>query len=222
MPQMPSSSQTRRHDGVLGAARGVVYAEAMRRRAFMTLAVGASALWTARPGPALAVPSSASEDAARALRALRDWVTSHGGTLGAAILDVSTGKLVLEHESSRALNPASNMKILTAAVVLDRLGPGYRFSTGLYGSERGTTVPKLVLRGHGDPSFGSDDLWRLARALQSRGTKRVGEILVDQSRFDDQFVPPGFEQQPGEWAAFRAPVSAIALERNAVTMNCSV
>ena len=29
-------------------------------------------------------------------------------------------------------------------------------------------------------------------------------------------MPPGFEQQPDEWAAFRAPVSAVAVDRNSV------
>jgi D-alanyl-D-alanine carboxypeptidase/D-alanyl-D-alanine-endopeptidase (penicillin-binding protein 4) len=47
--------------------------------------------------------------------------------------------------------------------------------------------------------------------------RAVGEILVDQSAFDDEFVPPAFEQQPGEWAAFRAPVSAVAIDGNATT-----
>ena len=44
-------------------------------------------------------------------------------------------------------------------------------------------------------------------------------MLVDQSRFDARFVPPAFEQQPDEWSSFRAPVSAIALDRNALTFD---
>jgi serine-type D-Ala-D-Ala carboxypeptidase/endopeptidase (penicillin-binding protein 4) len=75
------------------------------------------------------------------------------------------------------------------------------------------------LRGQGDPSLDSAALWELARALRGLGVTKVGQVLVDQSRFDEQFVPPGFEQQPDEWAPFRAPVSAVALERNAVTLN---
>jgi D-alanyl-D-alanine carboxypeptidase/D-alanyl-D-alanine-endopeptidase (penicillin-binding protein 4) len=47
----------------------------------------------------------------------------------------------------------------------------------------------------------------------------VNTLLVDQGRFDDRFVPPAFDQQPSEWATFRAPVSAIAVERNTLTMN---
>jgi D-alanyl-D-alanine carboxypeptidase/D-alanyl-D-alanine-endopeptidase (penicillin-binding protein 4) len=47
----------------------------------------------------------------------------------------------------------------------------------------------------------------------------VGDILVDQSFFDGHFVPPAFEQEPHEWAAFRAPVSAVSLNRNVTTLN---
>jgi D-alanyl-D-alanine carboxypeptidase/D-alanyl-D-alanine-endopeptidase (penicillin-binding protein 4) len=41
---------------------------------------------------------------------------------------------------------------------------------------------------------------------------------VDQKFFDEQTTPPAFEQQPNEWAAFRAPVSAVALNGNTVTL----
>src|SRR5262249_45634392 len=48
---------------------------------------------------------------------------------------------------------------------------------------------------------------------------RVLALGVDQSYFDASFTPPAFEQQPNEWAAFRAPVSAVAYERNTVTLH---
>jgi len=66
----------------------------------------------------------------------------------------------------------------------------------------------------------SDDLRGLAASLRQSGVTTVdGDILVDQSFFDASYVPPGFDQQPGEWAYFRAPISAIALDRNTVTMK---
>src|SRR5688572_17983105 len=111
------------------------------------------------------------------------------------------------------------MKVLTAAVALKRLGPEFRFSTGLYGRIDKQRVDPLVLRGHGDPALSIPDLWQLAQALQRLGVASVGTILVDQSRFDDQFVPPAFEQQPDEWARFRAPVSAVAIDQNSVTLH---
>lgn len=150
---------------------------------------------------------------------LVQWVESKGGQLSVAFSDVATGQVVASHAPNIALNPASNMKVLTAAAALDVLGPGYGFLTGLYGKADGDHIPELVLRGHGDPSLETADLWRLASGLQSRGVQRVSKILVDQSSFDDQFIPPAFEQQPEEWASFRAPVSAVALDRNTVTLN---
>lgn len=135
------------------------------------------------------------------------------------MLDVGTGALLAADGEHRLVNPASNTKVLTAAVVLDRMGPDYRFSTGLHGKLEGGVIPALVLRGNGDPSLETDELWELAAALRQLGVRRVDSLLVDQSQFDDAFVPPVFAEQPNEWAPFRAPVSAVALERNTVTLN---
>ena len=111
------------------------------------------------------------------------------------------------------------MKLVTAAVALRELGPQFRFRTGLFGYQRGDSVETLVIRGEGDPGLRVHHLDRLVRVLEGRGVAKVGKILVDQSRFDGRYVPPAFEQQPKEWASFRAPVSAVALERNAVVVN---
>ena len=126
-------------------------------------------------------------------------------------MDVSTGALVAASDERRLVNPASNTKVLTAAAVLDRMGPDYRFTTGLFGHLKDGVVGALVLRGNGDPSLETDELFELANALRQQGVRRVDGILVDQSHFDDAFVPPAFSQQPGEWAPFRAPISAVSL-----------
>jgi len=177
------------------------------------------------PAPAAQKPvpprsSSADPELAQLLSELERFLGAAGGRLGAAIIDLESGAslgAVAEHEP---LNPASNQKLLTAAAALAELGPNHRWTTGLYGVAVEGRVVDLVLRSDGDPALGVDDLRRLASALVNQGIARIdGDILVDQSRFDAQFVPPGFEQQPDEWAAFRAPVSAIALERNTLTVS---
>ncbi len=150
---------------------------------------------------------------------LANWVQKQGGQLSVRALDLGSAAEVGGHQAERALNPASNMKLLTAAVALDLLGPGFVFQTGLYGEPNAQQIRTLVLRGNGDPSLRTHDVWRLANVIANLGITKVDQLLVDQSRFDDQFVPPAFGQQPNEWATFRAPVSAIAVERNAVTLN---
>jgi D-alanyl-D-alanine carboxypeptidase/D-alanyl-D-alanine-endopeptidase (penicillin-binding protein 4) len=150
---------------------------------------------------------------------LSAWATKASVGIGAAVIDLETGGLIGDLDAHRPRNPASNTKILTAAVVLDRFGPDHRFTTGVYGRIEGGACGALVLRGDGDPSLETDELWQLASALYDQGLRRVEALYVDQSRFDGQVVPPAFEQQRDEWAPFRAPVSAVALERNAVTLN---
>jgi len=155
----------------------------------------------------------------RAVSVLASWVKKNHGELSAEIEDVSSGTELASSAANTPQNPASNQKILTTAAALHHLGAGYRFKTALFGTRAGSSVPALVLRGTGDPSLSHEDLASLAKALNEAGITHVGDVLVDQSFFDGHYVPPAFEQQPNEWAAFRAPVCAVSLDRNVVTLN---
>lgn len=110
-------------------------------------------------------------------------------------------------------NPASNMKLVTAAAALLELGPNFEMETGLYGRVEEGRVADLVLRGTGDPSLSMSDLVQLAAALADRGVRAVDRVWVDGSYFDDEILPPAFDQQPDEMAAFRAAVGAVAVNR---------
>ena len=185
----------------------------------MLLGDNPSASAQARPtAPAAAVQRDA------AVQKLSDelarWAQDGGGRAGIAVLGATSERLIAAAGEAVPLNPASNQKLLTAAAALARLGPQFRYITGVYGTIQAGTAASLVLRGHGDPSLTSADLWRLGVELVGLGLRRVsGSILVDQSRFDQSFVPPGFEQQPNEWAAFRAPVAALSVDENALVLN---
>jgi serine-type D-Ala-D-Ala carboxypeptidase/endopeptidase (penicillin-binding protein 4) len=175
--------------------------------------------------PTIPIPSApqlrdASSIAVRdAIAGATTWATSVKGRFGAEVLEMKTGASIGASGEHAQLNPASNTKVLTAAAVLDRFGPDYRFSTGLYGKIRDGAVSPVVIRGNGDPSLGTRDLWQMCLTLRDLGVRRVVGIQVDQSYFDADFVPPAFGQQPNEWAPFRAPVSAVAVDRNTVTLN---
>jgi D-alanyl-D-alanine carboxypeptidase/D-alanyl-D-alanine-endopeptidase (penicillin-binding protein 4) len=151
---------------------------------------------------------------------LRKWVADRSGKLHAAVLDLESGHAVALHRAAEPVNPASNMKLLTAAAALDLLGPAYTFKTELLGRVDDAGLAKvLVLRGGGDPALSSAEIFRLAQSAHAQGLRRVARLDVDQSLFDTPFVPPAFEQQPREWAAFRAPISAAAIDGNTVTLN---
>lgn len=154
-----------------------------------------------------------------AAAALADDVKRWGGVAGVHVTDLESGATIAAVGERRALNPASNAKLWTAAAALRILGGQHRFLTGLYGKIVRDTVEELVLRGDGDPSLRTSDLWAMASELYAAGARRVRTIAVDQSFFDDRYVPPAFEQQPNEWASFRAPVAPVSLNQNTVMFS---
>lgn len=142
-----------------------------------------------------------------------------GFHVGVEAIEIDTGTVLVAAGEHQALNPASNAKLVTAITALHVLHPEHRFETGLYGpSTKGPVLSgPLVLRGYGDPSLGTGDLYEMALELKRSGVKRVeGGIVVDHRFHDDQHVPPAFEQQPNEWMPFRAPVAAVALNENVI------
>lgn len=155
----------------------------------------------------------------RAARALGTEVAALGGTASVLALDAGSGRVLAALNEHAPMNPASNAKLVTATAALRYLGPAHRFQTGLYGRAAGTSVPELVLRGEGDPSLGMAALRELARELGEAGVREVGVIAVDQGYLDDRYVPPGFDEQPAEWAPFRAPVAAVSLAGNTITFT---
>jgi D-alanyl-D-alanine carboxypeptidase/D-alanyl-D-alanine-endopeptidase (penicillin-binding protein 4) len=198
----------------------------MRRTGFPFALGCAFALFSSDVHPAPAAASSAAPAADvvpeldAAVRAIASDRVLGEASVGIAILDVDSGRILAAVNEHLALNPASNAKLYTAAAALATLHGEHRFETTLSGNLEGDAVSALALRGYGDPSLATEDLWSLVQQLKQFGVTRVdGDILVDQGFYDDQTTPPAFDQQPNEWAAFRAPISAVALDENCVTMT---
>jgi D-alanyl-D-alanine carboxypeptidase/D-alanyl-D-alanine-endopeptidase (penicillin-binding protein 4) len=187
----------------------------LSRRSFL----GAMAVMVAAPELRAEDGRSLEVLVANELTLLATFVKNAGGRIGACFVDVETGIEIGALSPDVPENPASNAKLVTAGAALAKLGGNFVFTSGLYGTIADGRVANLVLRSDGDPSLTSADLALLASALRERGAREVGDVLIDQSAFDEQYVPPAFEQQPQEWAAFRAPVSAVAVDRNSVTVT---
>ena len=117
------------------------------------------------------------------------------------------GQQVVAKNQTLPMSPASNLKILTAAVALDVLGPGFTYSTKVVGTigADGVVDGDLYLVGGGDPVLASE-WWNglskyppfnetsfesLADAIQQHGvTKITGKLIGDGSRYDDEYFAP--------------------------------
>ncbi|MEM9428727.1 MAG: D-alanyl-D-alanine carboxypeptidase/D-alanyl-D-alanine-endopeptidase [Pseudomonadota bacterium] len=95
---------------------------------------------------------------------------------GFALRDLSTGRILEEHQPRLSLPPASVTKAVTALYAIDALGLGYRFPTDVAVTGRvtgGTLEGDLYLIGGGDPTLDSDRLAQLARAVAAAGIRQV-------------------------------------------------
>jgi len=140
--------------------------------------------------------------------------------IGLSIVDLASGQTVVALNDKLPLNPASNLKLLTAAAALLQLGADFRMHTGLYGRVRdGRIEGDLCLKGQADPSLSRADLAVFAQRLLDEGVREVERVVIDASYFDSAILPPAFEQQPRESAPFRSAIGALSVNANAYTLR---
>lgn len=188
-----------------------------RRIRLALLAVAICAAGVAPHGAAQ--PRTPTADLSTSLAALVT-TANLGDHVGIAVADAATGRVIFESHGATALNPASNMKLITAAAVLSELGSDFQMLTGLYGKIEGDAVTGgLYIKGFGDPTLRISDLHDLAQDLADQGVRTVDEVVVDGGYFDAQFLPPAFDQQPNEVATFRAAIGAVSVDENAYALR---
>jgi D-alanyl-D-alanine carboxypeptidase/D-alanyl-D-alanine-endopeptidase (penicillin-binding protein 4) len=108
--------------------------------------------------------------------------------VGVLVVNAATHDTVYGRNAHTALMPASNMKIVTGAVALTRLGSQYRYRTSfiLRGPLRGDTLDgDVFVFGRGDPSVSQrmrgnplEFLASIADSLRTRGIGRINGRLV--------------------------------------------
>lgn len=153
-----------------------------------------------RDGGPAASRSSAAVSAGQACNTMRGLARRGNGAASLRVMNMRSGKMVcsLNPLARRAL--ASNTKLFTTAVALDRLGPKRRLPTRVFAAGRirqGVLHGNLYLRGGGDPSFGTGaflnaylagegtEIAKLASQIRRRGIRRVtGRVFADDTIFD--------------------------------------
>lgn len=164
----------------------------------------------------------------RDLRAIFTDKTVDHGLWSIAVHSLRRGETLYSFNSFRLQVPASNQKLLTAAVAAERLGWDYRYTTRLYAAgpvlADGTLDGDLVVVSDGDPTinprhparWGAFDEW--ARQLAAKGVRLIGGHLIGD---DNAFAEPGWGLG---WAwddivfGYGAPVGALQYNENQVEL----
>jgi serine-type D-Ala-D-Ala carboxypeptidase/endopeptidase (penicillin-binding protein 4) len=161
------------------------------------------------------------------------------GAWGLLVIDAATGETLFEKNADKYFVPASNMKLLTTALALDKLGVEYRFRTTTETNgklmEDGTLRGDLILVGRGDPNLSNRKfpfdtkeefdgppervLAEMADLVTARGLKEIaGDVVGDDSYFPRERYPDGWEIDDMVWE-YGAATSAIVVDDNTVTLT---
>jgi D-alanyl-D-alanine carboxypeptidase/D-alanyl-D-alanine-endopeptidase (penicillin-binding protein 4) len=231
---------------VLLALAHLPWAQVSRAQGDSPRAVGTSSTTTStkppRTKPTSAIKSTpagrAKRFAVRADELIGDGVAGRG-QWGALVVDAESGEILYQRNPDQYFVPASNMKLLTTAMALAKLGTAYRFRTTVETrgaiSADGTLTSDVVLVGRGDPNLSNRSfpfvakeefagrptrvLEELADGVAARGVKSIaGDIVGDDSYFPRERYPSGWEIDDTVWE-YGAAISAIVVDDNTVRLT---
>lgn len=198
--------------------------------AFAATLVVALAVWFAAPRAAVADVEADDVRTAASIEAILADPALPRAFWGITVVDVASGRVIASRNADLNLMPASTLKLVTTAAALDALGPDFRYTTTLHhvGPEArgGTLSGDLVLRGAGDPSFGSSDhgdpLARWAEQLAGAGVRRItGRLVGDDDRFEDALWAEGWDVRHVATESYAAPTGGLAWADNVLPLRIS-
>jgi len=139
-------------------------------------------------------------------------------------------EVVYQHNAQMPLVPASNLKLVTTAAALERLGPAFKFKTEL----RLTPENDLVLIGDGDPALGDAEYlkkvgwktttlfeWWAVQMREKQNIRQVRDVLVDDGIFEEQMLHPHWPADQVQ-KRYVPEVSGLNLNANCVDFQILV
>lgn len=142
----------------------------------------------------------------------------------------STGSIKEGYNKAKLIRPASNLKLLTSAAVLNHLGPEYTYTTKMYGlgyQEGQTWNGDIIINGSGDPSISGDfyegDRFhvfdKFYQTLDSLGIYKIdGNLIGNTAYFDDQPYPKGWNWDDLSFY-YGVEINALSFNNNAVDLE---
>jgi D-alanyl-D-alanine carboxypeptidase/D-alanyl-D-alanine-endopeptidase (penicillin-binding protein 4) len=160
-----------------------------------------------------------------------------GARWGLHVVDLAAKRVIYQRDADEHFTPASNTKLFTTALAIERLGPSYRFETTVRAAAppdaNGVLAGDLRLTGGGDPSLSGraypyrkdseagdplEPVEQLADQVARAGVKRIsGDIVGDDRLYVYQPYPEGWTVDDAIWE-YGAPVTALPFNDGSFTL----
>jgi D-alanyl-D-alanine carboxypeptidase/D-alanyl-D-alanine-endopeptidase (penicillin-binding protein 4) len=180
--------------------------------AIVALAGCGGARATTSPSPA-AAPAMTRARLTRMIDSMVDAPEFRTALWGVLIVDPEKRDTLYAHNAAKLFIPASNQKLVSSSVMLEQLGPEFRFRTtfAAHGTiANGTLTGDLADIGHGDPTM-SDHMQRdamtplraIADSLSARGIRRItGDVVAVGDAFPGPVAGAGWPWDGLDGASF--------------------
>jgi D-alanyl-D-alanine carboxypeptidase/D-alanyl-D-alanine-endopeptidase (penicillin-binding protein 4) len=218
----------------------------LKRIMRLTLILAAAVLFAAPPPEAEAVARKPVAKAPvriptkRRIDLLLATEAAKNARWGIHVVSLKTGAVVYQMNPEDRLSPASNTKLFSTALALERLGPDYQFITTIRADQavdsEGVIRGDIRLVGGGDPTLSGraypyrkdsdvpvppnplEPMEQLAESLVQRGVKEIrGDVVGDDRLFVWAPYPEGWTVDDSIWE-YGAPVSALPFNDSAFTL----
>ncbi len=160
-----------------------------------TIAVGGTSVLAAQPtsveerNPAQSVASASVLRLGSRLDDLLARPTFRRAHVGLIVQAAGSGEILYERTAEKRFTPGSTVKLATAVVGLQVLGPSYRWTTRVVAVgpvADGRLEGNLWLIGSGDPSLTRDELRGIIPMLRLHGIREIdGDVVGDDRAFEE-------------------------------------
>jgi serine-type D-Ala-D-Ala carboxypeptidase/endopeptidase (penicillin-binding protein 4) len=169
---------------------------------------------TAPPTPAGGAPVSFTRATmARVIDSMVDDRQFRSALWGILIVDPETRDTLYSHNASKLLIPASNQKLVVGSVMLEQLGPQYRYQTTFAAQGQiveGVLNGNLAVIGRGDPTASNHmrtdamtPMREIADSLVQRGVRRItGRVVAVGDAFPGPVAGSGWSWDSLDGASF--------------------
>jgi D-alanyl-D-alanine carboxypeptidase/D-alanyl-D-alanine-endopeptidase (penicillin-binding protein 4) len=150
--------------------------------------------------------------------------------IGVKIRDLQKKQDIYSLNADKMFTPASNTKIFTTLIALEKLGKDFVFKTTVTtdGVIETKSAKNRVIKGNlyfnfsGDPTFTHNHLKDLIEKLKGSGIKEIkGDIIINNSIFDNILYGPGWMWDDMD-SCDSSPISPVFIDDNCVKVNLSV